>query len=72
MAVKEVIWQDGQGSTPGTNSGDKITLQADAWSGTQQVTVQTPENFGIFRAMNIVFYSSADSNKTATDRKSVV
>ena len=66
MAVKEVIWQDGQGSTPGTNSGDKITLQADAWSGTQQVTVQTPENFGIFRAMNIVFYSSADSTKTAT------
>lgn len=64
MAVKEVIWQDGEGSLPA--SGDKITLQAAAWSGTQQVTVQTPENFGIFRAMNIVFYSSADSTKTAT------
>lgn len=66
MAVKEVIWQDGQGSTPGTNSGDKITLQADAWSGTQQVTVQTPENFGKYRALNIVFYSVADATKSAT------
>lgn len=66
MAVKEVIWQDGEGSLPA--SGDKITLQAAAWSGTQQVTVQTPENFGIFRAMNIVFYSSEDSTKTATLR----
>lgn len=64
MTVKEVIWQDGKGSLPA--SGDKITLQAAVWSGTQQVTVQTPENFGIFRAMNIVFYSSADSTKTAT------
>lgn len=66
MAVKEVIWQDGEGSLPA--SGDKITLQAAAWSGTEQVTVQTPENFGIFRAMNIVFYSSEDSTKTATLR----
>ena len=58
MAQKKVAWKD--------DSGDNITLTADAWSGTQQVTVQTPENFGKYRALNIVFYSVADSTKSAT------
>lgn len=58
MAKKTVAWKD--------DSGDNITLIADAWSGTQQVTVQTPENFGKYRALNIVFYSVADSTKSAT------
>lgn len=58
MAQKKVAWKD--------DSGDNITLIADAWSGTQQVTVQTPENFGKYRALNIVFYSVADSTKSAT------
>lgn len=58
MAQKKVAWKD--------DSGDNITLTADAWSGTQQVTVQTPENFGKYRALNIVFYSVADATKSAT------
>lgn len=58
MAQKTVAWKD--------DSGDNITLTADAWSGTQQVTVQTPENFGKYRALNIVFYSVADATKSAT------
>lgn len=58
MAQKKVAWKD--------DSGDNITLTADAWSGTQQVTVQTPENFGKCRALNIVFYSVADATKSAT------
>lgn len=58
MAQKKVVWRD--------DSGDSITLTADAWSGTQQVTVQTPENFGKCRALNIVFYSVADATKSAT------
>lgn len=58
MAQKTVAWKD--------DSGDNITLMADAWSGTQQVTVQTPENFGKYRALNIVFYSVADATKSAT------
>jgi len=58
MAQKTVAWKD--------DSGDNITLTADAWSGAQQVTVQTPENFGKYRALNIVFYSVADATKSAT------
>lgn len=58
METKQVAWQD--------NSGDEITLQADSWVGTQEVTVRTTENFGSSRSLNIVFYSVADATKSAT------
>lgn len=59
MAVtKTLAWGDG--------STDNITLSANAWSGNQNVTISTPENFGKARSLNIVFYSTEDSTASAT------
>lgn len=58
MASKTISWAD--------QSGDVITLSAPAWSGTQTVTLSTPENFGVAREINIVFYSEANPSVSAT------
>lgn len=56
--AKTIAWAD--------QSGDVITLTAPAWSGSQTVTLSTPENFGIARELNIVFYSESNPAVSAT------
>lgn len=58
MASKTIAWAD--------QSGDVITMTAPAWSGSQTVTLSTPENFGIARELNIVFYSESNPAVSAT------
>lgn len=58
MAAKTIAWAD--------QSGDVITMTAPAWSGSQTVTLSTPENFGIARELNIVFYSESNPAVSAT------
>lgn len=58
MASKTIAWAD--------QSGDVITMTAPAWSGSQTVTLLTPENFGIARELNIVFYSESNPVVSAT------
>lgn len=58
MALKTIAWAD--------QSGDVITMTAPAWSGSQTVTLSTPENFGIARELNIVFYSESNPAVSAT------
>lgn len=56
--AKTIAWAD--------QSGDVITLTAPAWSGSQTVTLSTPENFGIARELNIIFYSESNPAVSAT------
>lgn len=56
--VKTLPWQD--------NSGDFISFSADVWSGTQTITVSTPENFGMQRGLNVIFYSTLNAARSAT------
>lgn len=56
--AKTIAWAD--------QSGDVITLTAPAWSGSQTVTLSTPENFGELRELNIVFYSESNPAVSAT------
>lgn len=58
MAEKKITWQDG--------SNQQVTLEAPAWTGSQKVTVKTPENVNEERAMDIIFYSKNDVSKSAT------
>lgn len=58
MASKTIAWAD--------QSGDVITMTAPTWSGSQTVTLSTPENFGIARELNIVFYSESNPAVSAT------
>ena len=58
MAEKKITWQDG--------SNQQVTLEAPAFSGSQKVTVKTPENLNNERSMDIIFYSKKDVSKSAT------
>ena len=56
--AKTIAWAD--------QSGEVITFTAPAWSGSQTVTLSTPENFGKLRELNIVFYSESNPAVSAT------
>ncbi len=58
MAEKKITWQDG--------SNQQVTLEAPTFSGSQKVTVKTPENLNNERSMDIIFYSKKDVSKSAT------